>query len=85
MAGGAGSAAPSSLPYYGRLLLSLAFSCSSEQLSNPLGVARQHHRLVAGVTTLGDELSLVYRQDQIAASAFAAMLTWTWNGAAFAP
>ncbi|MBV9016444.1 MAG: IPT/TIG domain-containing protein [Alphaproteobacteria bacterium] len=41
--------------------------------------------LVAGVTKLGDELSLLYRQDQIAASAFAAMLTWTWNGTAFAP
>ncbi|MGO9931209.1 MAG: IPT/TIG domain-containing protein [Steroidobacteraceae bacterium] len=40
--------------------------------------------LVAGVTMLGDELSLLYRQDQIAGSAFAAMLTWTWNGTAFA-
>jgi hypothetical protein len=40
--------------------------------------------LVAGVTLLGDELSLLYRQDQIAASAFGAMLTWTWNGTAFA-
>ena len=41
--------------------------------------------LVAGVTMLGDELSLLYRQDQIASSAFAAMLEWTWNGTAFAP
>jgi hypothetical protein len=41
--------------------------------------------LVAGGTTLGEELSLLYRQDQIAASAFAAMLTWTWNGSTFAP
>jgi hypothetical protein len=40
--------------------------------------------LVAGITRLGDELSLLYRQDQIAASAFAAMLNWTWNGSAFA-
>jgi hypothetical protein len=40
--------------------------------------------LVAAQTTLGQELSLVYRQDQIAASAFAAMLTWTWNGTTFA-
>jgi hypothetical protein len=40
--------------------------------------------LVAGVTLLGDELSLLYRQDQIAASAFGAMLTWAWNGTAFA-
>jgi len=41
--------------------------------------------LVTGVTMLGDELSLLYRQDQIAASAFAAMLEWTWNGNTFAP
>ncbi len=41
--------------------------------------------LVAGQTELGDELSLLYRQDQIAGSVFAAMLTWKWNGAAFAP
>jgi hypothetical protein len=41
--------------------------------------------LVAGSTELGDELSLLYRQDQIANSAFSAMLTWTWNGTAFAP
>lgn len=40
--------------------------------------------LVAGETTLGQELSLLYRQDQIAASAFAASLSWTWNGTAFA-
>jgi hypothetical protein len=41
--------------------------------------------LVTGVTMLGDELSLLYRQDQIAASAFASMLEWTWNGSTFAP
>jgi hypothetical protein len=41
--------------------------------------------LITGVTMLGDELSLLYRQDQIAASAFAAMLEWTWNGTTFAP
>ncbi len=41
--------------------------------------------LVTGVTMLGDELSLLYRQDQIAASAFAAMLEWTWDGSTFAP
>jgi hypothetical protein len=40
--------------------------------------------LVAGVTKLGDELSMLYRQDQIAASVFASMLNWTWNGTAFA-
>ncbi len=41
--------------------------------------------LVPGHTELGDELSLLFRQDQIAASAFASMLTWTWNGKTFAP
>lgn len=41
--------------------------------------------LVAGTTELGDELSLLYRQDQIAGSVFAAMLSWTWNGSSFAP
>jgi hypothetical protein len=40
--------------------------------------------LVSGVTKLGDELNLLYRQDLIAGSAFAAMLNWTWNGTAFA-
>lgn len=40
--------------------------------------------LVSGVTQLGDELSLLYRQDQISASVFASMLNWTWNGTAFA-
>jgi hypothetical protein len=39
--------------------------------------------LVSGVTRLGDELSLLYRQDQIVNSVFAAMLTWTWNGMGF--
>jgi hypothetical protein len=41
--------------------------------------------LVAGKTQLGDELSLLYRQDTIAHSVFASMLGWTWNGTAFAP
>lgn len=41
--------------------------------------------LVAGSTTLGEELALLYRQDQIAASAFAAMLSYTWTGTAFTP
>lgn len=40
--------------------------------------------LIPGVTRLGDELSLLYRQDQIVNSAFAAILDWTWNGATFA-
>jgi hypothetical protein len=39
--------------------------------------------LVAGSTLLGDELSLLYNQSQIAGSVFAAMLQWTWNGTAF--
>ena len=41
--------------------------------------------LVAGVTQLGDELSLLYRQDQVNQSAVASVLTWTWNGTTFAP
>jgi hypothetical protein len=41
--------------------------------------------LIAGQTRLEDELSLLYRQDQIANSALAAMLNWTWNGSTFAP
>jgi hypothetical protein len=47
------------------------------QLTNTTG-------LVAGSTELGDELSLLYRQDQIVNSVFASMLGWTWNGTAFA-
>ena len=41
--------------------------------------------LVVGVTQLGDELSLLYRQDQVNQSAVASVLTWTWNGTTFAP
>lgn len=41
--------------------------------------------LVAGSTELGDELTLLYRQDQVANSVFASMLSWTWNGKTFAP
>lgn len=41
--------------------------------------------LVAGTTELGDELSLLYRQDQIASSVLASMVGWTWNGSAFTP
>src|SRR5579859_2115397 len=41
--------------------------------------------LVAGTTRLRDELTLLYRQDQIVSSVFAAMLDWVWNGSAFAP
>jgi IPT/TIG domain-containing protein len=41
--------------------------------------------LVAGSTELGDELTLLYRQDQIASSVFASMLSWTWNGSVFGP
>jgi hypothetical protein len=39
--------------------------------------------LVSGATRLGDELSLLYRPDQIVNSVFASMLQWTWNGANF--
>lgn len=39
--------------------------------------------LVAGQTTLGDELSLLYTPSLIAASAFAPALGYTWNGTTF--
>jgi IPT/TIG domain len=40
--------------------------------------------LVSGTTVLGDELALLYPPDAIAASAFASMVGYTWNGTAFA-
>jgi hypothetical protein len=40
--------------------------------------------LVAGVTRLGDELSLLYATNEVAASVFAGQLHWKWNGTAFA-
>jgi hypothetical protein len=39
--------------------------------------------LVAGTTKLGDELALLYTPSLIAASAFAAALGYTWDGANF--
>jgi hypothetical protein len=45
--------------------------------ASPRTVLANTTGLVAGVIMPGDELSLLYRQDQIAASAFAAMLEWT--------
>jgi hypothetical protein len=39
--------------------------------------------LVAGKTTLGDELALLYTPSLIAASAFASSLGFTWDGANF--
>jgi len=39
--------------------------------------------LVAGTTRFGDELSLLYRPDQIVNSVFASMLAWTWDGTTF--
>lgn len=39
--------------------------------------------LVAGVTTLGDELSLLYSVADVLGSAFAARLGWRWNGTTF--
>lgn len=41
--------------------------------------------LVSGQTKLGDELALLYSRTEIAASAFAGMQGWLWNGTAFAP
>jgi hypothetical protein len=40
--------------------------------------------LVAGVTKLGDELSLLYNWSAIMSSVFASELTWVWNGTQFA-
>lgn len=40
--------------------------------------------LVAGTTTLGDELALLYDAPTIAGSVFAGSLDWVWNGSAFA-
>ncbi|HEY3528010.1 MAG TPA: hypothetical protein VGK78_02590 [Nocardioides sp.] len=40
--------------------------------------------LLPGVTRLGDELALVYSKRQIAASAFAPMVDFVWDGGAFA-
>jgi hypothetical protein len=39
--------------------------------------------LRAGVTALGDELSLLYSPSVVAGSAFGSMLGWLWNGSAF--
>lgn len=39
--------------------------------------------LIAGVTTLGDELALLYSSDDIAASELATRVSWIWDGAAF--
>jgi hypothetical protein len=41
--------------------------------------------LVAGSTKLGDELSLLYRPEQIVNSVFAPMMSWTWDGTTFVP
>ena len=40
--------------------------------------------LTAGVTRLGDELSLLYSAETIAGSVFAPVVDWVWNGTAFA-
>lgn len=40
--------------------------------------------LVAGVTKLGDELSLLYNWGSITNSVFANVLAWVWNGSQFA-
>jgi hypothetical protein len=41
--------------------------------------------LIPSVTTLGDELALLYRTADVQASAFADKLAWLWNGTQFAP
>lgn len=40
--------------------------------------------LVAGTTTLGDELGLLYTSGAVAESVFAGSLGWVWNGKEFA-
>jgi hypothetical protein len=40
--------------------------------------------LVAGETTLGQELSLLYTPATIARSAFSAFAAWVWDGTTFA-
>lgn len=39
--------------------------------------------LIAGVSTLGDELSLLYSQADVLGSAFNARVHWIWNGSTF--
>ena len=53
---------------------------------NDLGWARLVNRsgLLSGLTTLGDELRLVWTAREIARSAFAKRLAERWNGSAFA-
>jgi hypothetical protein len=41
--------------------------------------------LVTGQTRLGDELSSLYKWNEIAASPFGSMTSYVWNGTAFAP
>ncbi len=41
--------------------------------------------LQPGSTRLGDEFALLHSRGEIAASAFAGMQNWVWNGTAFAP
>jgi hypothetical protein len=60
------------------------FPVPTSTVSAPWATLTNTTGLVSGVSKLGDELNLLYRQDVIAGSAFAAMLNWTWNGTAFA-
>ncbi|HVI90670.1 MAG TPA: hypothetical protein VM659_20395 [Dongiaceae bacterium] len=41
--------------------------------------------LVAGSTRFGDELSLLYPGSTVSNSVFSGMMSWLWNGTAFAP
>jgi IPT/TIG domain len=40
--------------------------------------------LTAGVSRLGDELSLLYNAETISSSSLAAVIDWVWNGSAYA-
>jgi|SRR5579859_7741453 len=75
-----------------RLILALAGFYPASPVPVPVNISSHSWArltnitgLVAGTTRLRDELTLLYRQDQIVSSVFAAMLDWVWNGSAFAP
>jgi len=71
------------------LLANAGFYPSSTAIPTALTPAPWAHftnitGLVAGVTKLGDELSLLYSWNSITNSVFASELSWVWNGTQFA-
>jgi hypothetical protein len=73
----------------GPVLASAGFYPATPLASPATGVDTAWTRLTnitglqAGVTKLGDELSLLYSWDAIAGSVFAGALGWLWNGVEF--